>query len=76
MICDETFDDTIKQAEKPVLLFFTGSFCAPSLWVADLLAIDDPVLDRFQVIEVDVEKCPRSAMRMQIKGTPTLMLVN
>ena len=76
MICDATFDDFLKEADKPVLLFFTGSFCAPSVWIADLLSLEDPVFDRMQVVKIDVEKCPMSALKMQIKGTPTLMLVH
>jgi thioredoxin 1 len=73
---DETFDQDVLQATKPVLLFFTASFCAPSLTIADYLEIDDPVLERVQVARIDIEKMPQTGQKMQVKGTPQLMLVS
>lgn len=76
IITDNSFKQDVLQAETPVLLFFTGEFCGPSLVVADFLNIDDPIFDRIKVARVDVEKCPLIAQTMNVKGTPTLMLLH
>lgn len=76
MVTDDTFKREVMEADRPVLAFFTGDFCGPSRMIADLLALDDPVFDRLKVVEIDVEKCPRNSFELQIKGTPTLMLIN
>lgn len=76
IVTDETFSQDALQATKPVLLFFTGSFCGPSLIIADLLEIDDPLLDRVEIVEIDVEKMPKTSQELQVKGTPQLMLLS
>lgn len=73
---EDNLGEVLEQTEKPLLLFFTATFCGPSIWVNDLLEIDDPLLDRLEIVKIDIEKCPRSAMQMQIKGTPTVMLAH
>ncbi len=72
---EDNLDEVLEDIEGPVLLFFTASFCAPSMWIADLLELDDPILDKLTIIKVDIEKFPSSAMKKQVKGTPTVMLV-
>jgi len=76
IVTDATFDQDVLQATKPVLVFFTASFCGPSVMMEDLLSIDDPVLDRVQIVKVDIEKMPQTGQKMQVKGTPQLMLIS
>lgn len=71
---EDNLDEVLADIDRPTLLFFTASFCGPSMWITDLLSLDDPVLDRLTVIIIDVEKNPRSALKMQVKGTPTVMI--
>ena len=73
---EDNLDEVLEEINGPVLLFFTASFCAPSMWIADLLELDDPILDRLEVIKVDIEKFPSSAMKKQVKGTPTVMIAH
>lgn len=76
IITDDTFKHDLLQADRPVLLFFTATFCAPSLTVADYLTLDDPVFDRVRQATIDVEKCPIMTRDLQIKGTPTIMVIH
>lgn len=73
-ITNENFQAKVIESDKPFLLHFTGNFCGPSKITADLLSIDDPVLDSFQIGDVDVWESPSLGQKLEIKGTPTLMV--
>ena len=72
---DEALVDLIERSEVPVLVDFYADWCAPCRFMA-------PVLDRFArenagkvvVAKVDTEASPDQAMRLGIRGIPTLVL--
>lgn len=71
---DQTFDATVLQSDKPVLVDFSAAWCGPC-------KIQKPVLERFaadnpdvEVVLIDVDESPRTSGRYGIQAMPTLML--
>lgn len=69
-----SFQDLI-QGEKPVLVDFMATWCAPCRTMAPILKqAKDELGDGITIIKVDVDKNPHLAQNYQISGVPTLML--
>lgn len=71
---DTTFDATVLQSDKPVLVDFSAAWCGPC-------NIQKPVLQRYaethpevEVVLVDVDESPRTSGRYRVQAMPTLML--
>lgn len=77
-INDKNFHHVLLQAPAPVLLIFRGTFCGPSALYSDIIAEAQAEFGEDEVIflDVDVEECPRLTREMQIKGTPTALLLD
>lgn len=69
-----SFQDLV-QGDKPVLVDFMATWCAPCKTMAPILKqAKDELGDRITIIKVDVDKNPHLAQSYQISGVPTLML--
>ena len=76
-INDDNFKTALTDAKLPVLLFFKSTFCGPSAFFAPMIekAIED--FDGQVIIApIDIEACPKLAREMQVKGTPTALVLN
>lgn len=72
---DDSFDQDVLQAEKPVLVDFWATWCGPCVAMAPVI---DQVADEYQgkvkVGKLDVDSNPGSASRYQVRGIPTMLL--
>lgn len=76
MITDETFKQQIAKSPLPVMLFFISEACGPSYALEMLLEENfDDIEPLVNVMLVDIENCPNATRDMQVKGTPTLMIL-
>lgn len=76
-LTDDNAIGTLKATTQPILLNFRSSFCGPSVAVGKLLdhLFDEGWLADEDLIDIDVEEFPKLTREMQIKGTPTLVLL-
>ena len=74
-VTDDTFDELVLRAERPVLLEFTASWCPPCRMIEPVLRdIAAELADRLVVAQLDVDANPRAAQAAGVLGMPTLNL--
>jgi thioredoxin len=74
-VTDDTFDELVLRADRPVLLEFTASWCPPCRMIEPVLRdIAAELADRLVVAQLDVDANPRAARDAGVLGMPTLNL--
>jgi thioredoxin 1 len=74
-LTDDTFEETIGGADKPVLVDFWAEWCGPCKMVAPVLEeIADEHGERLDVGKLNVDDNPTTAMRYNVMSIPTLLV--
>ncbi|HEY8476999.1 MAG TPA: thioredoxin [Chloroflexota bacterium] len=74
-ITDQTFDEEVLKASKPVLVDFWAAWCGPCRLIAPIVEeIAKEQADRLKVAKVDVDANLATASRFGILNIPTLLL--
>ena len=74
-VTDDSFDDDVVQANKPVLVDFWATWCGPCLMIAPILEeIADEYTDQVTVAKLDVDENPQTPAKFGVMGIPTLIL--
>ncbi|MFF0460155.1 thioredoxin family protein [Streptomyces mexicanus] len=74
-VTDADFADEVLRAELPVLVQFTAEWCGPCRQLAPVLgAIAAEEGDRLKIVQVDVDRNPRTTLAHGVLATPTLMV--
>ena len=71
---NDTFDLTIKESTKPVLVDFWAAWCAPCLAMAPILEELAEEMDNVQICKVDVDNNQELAASYNIRAIPTLLI--
>ena len=72
---ENTFDEKILTTEKPVLVDFWASWCAPCKAIAPLIdTIAEEYEGRVKVGKVNVDENPATPTKFGIRGIPTIIL--
>lgn len=72
---DAEFDQWVKQADQPVLVDFTATWCPPCKRMKPILAeLEKERAGSLSVVEVDVDANPELAQQYQIQYLPTFVL--
>uniref|UniRef100_G3MQJ9 Thioredoxin domain-containing protein n=1 Tax=Amblyomma maculatum TaxID=34609 RepID=G3MQJ9_AMBMU len=70
-----SFDDLLKNSDKPVLVDFYATWCGPCQFMVPVLEqVSDKMKDTIQVVKIDTEKYTQIANQYKIAALPTLIL--
>ncbi|MFI9774513.1 thioredoxin [Streptomyces sp. NPDC051956] len=74
-VTDADFDTEVLGAGRPVLVEFTAEWCGPCRQLAPVLrSIADEERERLDVVVIDVDHNPETAVRYGVLSMPTLMV--
>lgn len=74
-ITDDSFENKVKRAGKPVLLDFWAPWCGPCHAIAPTLEeIAGDYAGRLVVAKLNIDESPRTPSQLGIRAVPTLML--
>ena len=77
VVDDSNFDQTVLQAETPVLVDFWAPWCRPCLMVAPILdELVEEYNGRVHIARLDVDQNPRTAAKYSIMAIPTMLIFN
>ncbi|UCE25803.1 MAG: thioredoxin [Candidatus Zixiibacteriota bacterium] len=73
-ITDDTFDQEVLQADRPVIVDFWATWCGPCKMIAPILEeIASEYSDKVKVVKLDVDANNRTAGKYNIMSIPSLL---
>ena len=74
-VTDASFEDDVLKAARPVLLAFWAEWCGPCKMIAPVLdQIAEDYDGRVTVAKINVDENPKTPMKFNVRGIPTLIL--
>ena len=74
-VTDESFEQDVLKAVKPVLVDFWAEWCGPCKQIAPALEqIAEELHDQVTIAKLNIEDSPTTPSRYGVRGIPTMML--
>ena len=74
-VTDTSWDADVLKSDKPVLVDYWAEWCGPCKMIAPILdEIATEYADRVVIAKINVDDNPKTPMRFNVRGIPTLIL--
>jgi thioredoxin 1 len=74
-VTDQSFEDNVLKADRPVLLDFWAEWCGPCKMIAPMLdEIASEYGERLKIAKLNIDENPKTPQRFNVRGIPTLIL--
>jgi thioredoxin 1 len=73
-VTDETFEQEVLRAERPVLVDFWAPWCGPCKAIEPALEELDAASESVAFVKIDIDENPKVADRYGVLSLPTVML--
>ena len=74
-VTDESFEQDVLKADKPVLVDFWAEWCGPCKQIAPALEqIAEELHNQVTIAKLNIEDSPTTPSRYGVRGIPTMML--
>ncbi len=74
-VTDSSFEQDVLQSDRPVLLDFWAEWCGPCKMIAPILdEIAGEYAGKVTIAKMNVDENPKTPMRFNVRGIPTLIL--
>ncbi len=75
-ITDATFEADVLNSDKPSLIDFWATWCAPCRALAPIIdQVADQYAGKVNVYKMDIDSSPQTPTRYGVRGIPTVILV-
>jgi thioredoxin 1 len=74
-VTDSSFEQDVLKSDRPVLLDFWAEWCGPCKMIAPILdEIAGEYSGKVTIAKINVDENPKTPMRFNVRGIPTLIL--